>query len=791
MHHTDIVLSIWHRLRALDSGESSRPIVLTGRDLSIPDLVHIARRDGATEISEDALQFMRDSLSTLQHGLGEGRVIYGVNTGFGGSADVRTNKHAELQRMMIRELHYGILPPGQRDHSTALEESSSSHDLETDVSINYLPWSWARASIVIRMNSLISGYSAVRPIIVERMQDLLRHNIIPMIPLRGSISASGDLSPLSYISGAIQAKPTIRVIAKGQGSSYADAAFVHAGLEPVRLQAKEGLAMTNGTAVSAGVAALALHDTHLLAVISQAVTAMSVEALHGTKESFHSFFSSSRPHPGQIESARNMLAFLEGSKLTKVNDGANATLRQDRYAIRTAPQWLGPILEDLVLAHQQITIECNSATDNPLVTPEGEFLHGGNFQAKAVTSAMEKARQAAQGIGRMLFAQCTEIINPATNRGLTPNLVAEDPSLSLIFKGTDLNTAALTSELGFLANPVNHVQTAEMGNQSLNSLALVSARYTHTANEVLSQLIAAHLVALCQALDLRAMHIQFLGLYRAQFEEIAAKHYGSGNDIPAARLEASVQGLVESLWSQLLQSFDTTGGLDAADRFGVIARSLRPIILDHADFKHDPTLLSRMEAFVEALSQSLHDSWCANRDAYLVHGDATPVLGKASKVVYNFVRRTLNVPLLSIANLRTPDSEELANGLGYHGSRAPTVGSFTGAVYRSLRDGSLAKVVVDLLESCNGKGPSMRGDQKTTGRCAQAASDGLNAVEIDTRCIDKRSSEELSEAINSILKGYGTSAICYAYLGDGKAINDEDGNGSRGPLANFSGRHIR
>ncbi|MBH1945658.1 aromatic amino acid lyase, partial [Erythrobacter sp. YJ-T3-07] len=135
-------------------------------------------------------------------------------------------------------------------------------------------------------------------------------------------------------------------------------------------------------------------------------------------------------------------------------------------------------------------------------------LHGGNFQAKAVTSAVEKARQGLQSLGRMLFSQLTELVNPATNRGLPANLVADDPARSFLFKGTDIMAAALTSELGFLANPVgSHVQTAEMGNQGINSLALISVRYTLDAVDVLSQLMAAHLVALCQALDLRARDI--------------------------------------------------------------------------------------------------------------------------------------------------------------------------------------------------------------------------------------------------------------------------------------------
>lgn len=446
------------------------------------------------------------------------------------------------------------------------------------------------------------------------------------------------------------------------------------------------------------------------------------------------------------EAAHNILTFLEGSKLTQVNDGAESSLRQDRYSIRTAPQWLGPILEDLVLAHQQISIECNSATDNPLVTPEGEFLHGGNFQAKAVTSAMEKVRQGVQGIGRMIFTQCTEIINPATNRGLPPNLIAEDPSISLIFKGTDLNIASLTAELGFLANPVNHVQTAEMGNQSLNSLALISARYTHTANEVLSQLMAAHLIAVCQALDLRAMHVQFLELYKSQFYELVVTNYTtnepsdpsssppnpvldspnlisnllsnpSNSMDPSSNLSnlpnpssepsnppnpskpAAVDELSNLLWSQLLKSFDMTASMDAQERFVAISKSMRSTLLDHPSFKTASNFVTQLDSFTEALALSLNEAWCAHRDAYLVHGDATPVLGKASKAVYTFLRHSLKVPLLATRNLSTPTAHEIANGLGFHGTQAPTVGSFTGVVYRALRDGTLAKVAVDILEA--------------------------------------------------------------------------------------------
>ncbi|CRG87519.1 Phenylalanine ammonia-lyase [Talaromyces islandicus] len=724
MNHTDIVLREWESLESLICRKDSATVVLTGNTLTIPDVIAVARYNVLSDIDVAAIKVMEKSLSMLEKRMLSGDVIYGVNTGFGGSADIRTKKLIELQRALIRELHYGILPTGERDHRPLpLEEVLAKHrldlSLESGLESTYLPRSWARASILIRINSLISGCSAVRPVIVQRMQDLLKHDIIPMIPLRGSISSSGDLSPLSYICGAIQGKSTIRVLSRDHHHLYADSAFTKAGLEPVVIQAKEGLAMTNGTTVSAAVASLALHDTHSLALLAQILTAMSVEALNGTVESFHPFFSEVRPHPGQVESARNILAFLSGSKLTKVNDGAHSSLRQDRYSIRTAPQWLGPILEDLSLAHHQVFTECNSATDNPLVTPEGEFIHGGNFQAKSVTSAMEKARQGIQGIGRMLFSQCTEIINPATNRGLPPNLVAEDPGISLIFKGTDLHIASLAAELGFLASPVNHVQTAEMGNQSLNSLALISARYTHTANEVLSQLMAAHLIAVCQALDLRAMHVQFLEYYYPKFFQLVDAHYAeetAPSDFPPKipiPIEASadlpkdlaepqlkpvepkaVKSLSELLWTQLLAAFDTTTSMDAQERFPAMAKSLRSVLLDHVGFNTAADFAPRLQSFTEALSASLHDAWCAHRDAYLVHGDAASLLGTASRAMYVFLRRTLGIPLLATRSLSTPTADRM-NGDG--GVEAPTVGSYTGAVYRALRDGTVAKVAVDIL----------------------------------------------------------------------------------------------
>jgi phenylalanine ammonia-lyase len=193
---------------------------------------------------------------------------------------------------------------------------------------------------------------------------------------------------------------------------------------------------------------------------------MSVEALRGSDESFEPFIAMARPHPGQADSAQNMKAFLTGSQLLNRHDSQNvATLRQDRYSLRTASQWIGPVLENFCLAWDQLTIKLNSVTDNPMTdSATGRVFHGGNFQARHVTSAVEELRQGLLSIGRMLLAQCTEMINPATSWGLPPNLCSDDPNRSFLFKGLDVVVAGLTSELGFPANPVSsHVQTGRNG----------------------------------------------------------------------------------------------------------------------------------------------------------------------------------------------------------------------------------------------------------------------------------------------------------------------------------------
>ena len=754
-------------------------------------------------------------------------VTEGVNTGFGGSADTRTKEIEELQSTLVRELHSGILldPNMGADLPEAYANARPGNmpktfsatkgvlPCEDQQSNTCMPEAWSRASLFIRINSLASGYSGVRPILIGKMTELLRMDIIPRIPLRGSISASGDLMPLSYIGGTLEGKRGVTVWAGSRAHrriATADVALKESSLEPIRLGPKEGLAIINGTAVSTGVGALAMHDANSIAVLSQVLTAMSVEALRGTDESFDPFFGKVRPHPGQIEVAQNIQRFLADSRLVKRNDGSEAgSLRQDRYSIRTVPQWLGPVLEDLHLASQQINIECNSVTDNPIIDldpkdAEGaRILHGGNFQAKAITSAMEKTRLAIQTIGQMLFAQCTEIINPRLNYGLPPSLVLDEPSQSFLLKPLDIMIAALQSELGYLSNPAGtHVQSAEMGNQALNSLGLISARYTHIALDVLSQLAAAHLFALCQALDLRAMHVRFLDevepVLRMHTSEILAdslhesiesiKNDGvrsppgflkrSHDNLPAdndltsqnvsternpqlstksiATMDPSTSGLKRSLdntsipippsplpqekkrktshskpnnfplpsptppvkplhhlhsllWKEFTKQLDQTTTLDSTERFPTIFRSLQPIILDSAASSSTATTIRK---WTNHCASSALEIYIQNRDAYHAAPDASPLLGTASRRMYKFLRKELDIPFLRTSMLRSQNAaasstvdvkssalggDSQFNGAGEEAMASLTTGGWITRIYQSIRAGGLYSPVMECL----------------------------------------------------------------------------------------------
>ena len=559
-----------------------------------------------------------------------------------------------------------------------------------------MPEAWVRGAMLIRCKSLLAGYSAVRFEIIELLLVLLNNNLVPLVPLRGSVSASGDLQPLGYIAGVLEGNPDMYVWTDDSRGARdlisADAALELLKHRSITFAPKEALGVLNGTAFSTAVGALALQESLHLAAFAQILTAMGVEAHLGSAGSFDPVFSNVRPHRGQAEVAKNIRNFLSNSQLTrsgKAEQECLGGLKQDRYALRTSPQWIGPQLEDLALAHEQINVECNSTTDNPLIDVANFAIHhGGNFQAVSITSAMEKTRISLQMFGRMLFSQCTELINPDLNSGLPPNLAADEPSTSYTMKGADVNIAAYMSELAFLANPVSsHVQTAEMGNQGINSLALISARYTHTAIDCLSMLCATYLYTLCQALDLRAMQLRFQALIPSNVQNITNEIFGAAflND---PKYLAKLNTL---LCKTILKQLTITTSMDSSDRFHTIAlaaqSTLTTFLTAHQSLlSSNYFVLPALESWTSTTSSTLHDLFNSNRQTYLASPDASWCLGSASKCMYGYVRKDLGIPM----HRGLVDHPTKENG-------KKTIGGNISMIYESMRSGKIYEEVVECL----------------------------------------------------------------------------------------------
>jgi phenylalanine ammonia-lyase len=560
--------------------------------------------------------------------------------------------------------------------------------------------------MLVRANSIARGHSAASRAVIEAILKLIRLDFTPVIPFRGTVSASGDLMPLAYIGGTIQGSPDIWVrISTKNGFQVVPAteALSIAGITPLKLGPKEGLSMTNGTSASAAVASLALYEANQLAVLSQVLTAMAVEGLLGNSESFNSFIAQVRPHPGQLESASNIRSFLKGSKLAKgVTLGKNRNvvgLAQDRYALRSATQWVGPQLEDLMLAERQLAVELNSTCDNPLVDVENNDVYSGaNFQAASVTSAMEKARCALQMLAKMLFSQSSELINPLYSNGLPANLAADDPSLSSTMKGVDVNMASYMSELAYLAHPVSsHVQSAEMHNQPINSLALISARYTMQAVELTSMICASHLYVVCQALDLRAMHLGFLQHLKPSVEFLITKTFSeflSGEGLHT---------LQKNLWNHIPEAWSLTGTLDAHERFQRIADTCISIVVDRLVKTEEDSAATTMCSIITInswktnLLQILEEVYMLRRTDFFYEQDTASYLGHASKRMYAYVRHELGVPFHQ-GFVEHPLPSDGEDG-GINGRAKKTIGSWISIVYEALRSGDMHQQIMGCLEA--------------------------------------------------------------------------------------------
>lgn len=341
-------------------------------------------------------------------------------------------------------------------------------------------------------------------------------------------------------------------------------------------------------------------------------------------------------------------------------------------------------MEDLLLADQQISIELNSSCDNPLVDSQAqEIYYGCNFQAASVTSAMEKVRLSLQMFGRILFAQSTEMIDPHLSGGLPANLAADDPSLSFTMKGIDINMAAYMAELSYVANPMSsHVQTAEMHNQSVNSMALASARMSHTAIDILTNMSACSVYITCQALDLRALHMEFV---RKAIEIIKSLTTSLFPTLDPKDMEA----LIYALEIHIGPAWGSTGKLDLFARCESLVNSAIPIVA----VSLAGGVVSNVLEWKEQTTKAVYEVWTKTFDAFTTNPHTVEVLGKGSQALYRFVRHELAVPFHEgFVEHPTHNIDKL------HGRAKKTIGGWVSIIHESIRNGSLSARLMTVVE---------------------------------------------------------------------------------------------
>ena len=467
---------------------SAAGIVLTGADLTTADVESVARRGAAASLDVHARQRMDEARDVIEELVAAGEVVYGVTTGFGDLAStfVPPADSERLQENLLMSHAAGVGEPFPREI--------------------------VRAMLLLRANTLALGHSGCRALVVDHLLALLARGIHPVVPAQGSVGASGDLAPLAHLAlpliGRGHAEVNGRVLP-------GEAALREAGLEPLRLRAKEGLALLNGTQMMSAIGALLAEDAERLARTASVAAAMSVEALLGTDVAFAAPYQLARPHPGQITVAAEMRHLLRDSALQQGHHASPHKV-QDPYSLRCVPQVHGAVRDALGHLGRVLEIELNSATDNPLVFPDGgvadadtlatgggRVISGGNFHGEPVALALDFAKLAIAELGSISERRIALLVDGRLNGGLPPFLAPASglDSGMMIYQYT---AAALVSENKVLAHPASVDSIPTSANQEDHvSMGSIAARHARTVLANVEAVLAIELVVAAQALDLR------------------------------------------------------------------------------------------------------------------------------------------------------------------------------------------------------------------------------------------------------------------------------------------------
>jgi histidine ammonia-lyase len=450
--------------------------VAVGGRITLQDVVAVAR-GASVELPPDAVERVRAARVVVQAKVDAGETVYGVTTGFGSLANVR------IPPEQAEQLQLGIV----RSHAAAVGPPLSREE--------------ARAMLFLRAHVLALGHSGVRVEIVERMVEMLNRDLVPVVPEQGSLGASGDLAPLAHLALPLVGRG--EVLVEGRAVAAADAIGA-VGLSPLSLQAKEGLALVNGTQGMVAVGILAAERLSSLARAADIAAAMTIEAALGTDRPFDPRLQDLRPHPGQAASASNLRRLLDGSEVT-ASHRESEHLVQDAYSLRCAPQVHGAAREVLGFARRILEVEAGSISDNPIVLPEsGEVLSGGNFHGQPVAVALDALAAGTVPLAGISERRLYRLLDAGTNNGL-PAFLVPSSGLNSGFMLAQYTAASLVSECKSLAHPasVDSIPSSA-GQEDHVSMGMTSARHARGIVAIAEVVVAIEVMAAAQGLDLRA-----------------------------------------------------------------------------------------------------------------------------------------------------------------------------------------------------------------------------------------------------------------------------------------------
>lgn len=453
-------------------------VIVDGGPLTIEEVVAVAQRRARARVGDSLEERMGPARRVVAEAVTSGEIVYGITTGFGAFASTRIDpgEARTLQVNLLRSHAAGVGPP--------------------------MPEEVVRAMLLLRARTLAQGHSGVRPVIVERLLEMLNRDLLPVIPTYGSVGASGDLAPFAHLALPIIGEGTVT---KDGAARPAAEVLAEEGLEPIELEAKEGLSLLNGTEGMSAMLALAIIRAERLAAVADMATALTIEALMGSARPFRHDLHALRPHPGQSASAERIARLLEGSEIgaSHAHDFQHAV--QDAYSLRCAPQVHGAIIDTIEHARRVVTIELGSVVDNPIVFPEtNEVISGGNFHGQPLAFAADFLTIAVTELGSISERRTDRLLDPERSAGL-PAFLSPSPGLHSGYMLGQYTQAALVAENRVLSHPASVESIPTSGSQEDHvSMGWGAARKLLEVLDNTTWVVAVELVCGAEGISARA-----------------------------------------------------------------------------------------------------------------------------------------------------------------------------------------------------------------------------------------------------------------------------------------------